>query len=79
MNIYNWKPVKWTIKFHKLVTSSFDQAAEEEGDASISLEPESVLQPIMDAVKFGTTWQMGLLYGAIIFTGMCVIFAASLI
>lgn len=41
------------------------------------VQAESILQPIKDAVKFGRTWQMGLLYGAIIFTGFSLNFWSS--
>ena len=34
-----------------------------------AIAAESVFQPMKDAVKFCGTWQMGLLYGPIIFTG----------
>lgn len=40
-----------------------------ESDIPAPQTTQSILQPIKDAAKFCRTWQMGLLYGPIIFSG----------
>ncbi|XP_063678783.1 UNC93-like protein MFSD11 [Bolinopsis microptera] len=42
----------------------------EESSYGVVTEPQSVLQPIINAAKFCKTWQMGFLYAPIIFAGV---------
>lgn len=55
-------------------TQSVDQ---EEAEDEMVVESQSILRPIIDAVKFCKTWQMGFLYGPIIFTGVSLNFWSS--
>ena len=64
-----------SLQFAALLTSLLNclistslQPEEDAGNETVR-EPQSVLQPIIDAVKYCKTWQMAFLYAPTIFTG----------
>ncbi|KAL5260967.1 hypothetical protein ACHWQZ_G006865 [Mnemiopsis leidyi] len=57
-----------------LLAPSGTQSGEEAGNVP---ETQSIVQPIIDAAKFCKTWQMGYLYGPIVFTGVSLNFWSS--